>query len=210
MGEGPLDRFPHPQITAKDLVEALEVNGRTLRDLHIDTRATSAPIKGLQSFTGLERLRVARSDIFFCSRDLAGHYGDNDDRDEDCEMNWDDNSDEDDKSDEDDEHHIYHECDTFLDNLPPSLQLLRIDRADRAILKELTTIPTAIRKSLPKLEKLELQSHNQRLLQAAVSAVQYSGVVVELVRLSLSILFMALQTLYMRLSFPNFRLPDIV
>jgi hypothetical protein len=176
--------------------------GFTLKHVHIDTRVTSTPIKSLQSFARLERLRIARCDLVLSSQDRAdngermdndqrdylgaSNDGDDDKMDGDDEMNWVDERDggdergEDDETDGDDGNYVHLECDPFLDKLPPSLQLMRIDRADRAILKELTTIPTAIRNSLPKLEKLELQSHNQRLLKAAVDAVQYSGAVVEL------------------------------
>ena len=86
------------------------------------------------------------------------------------------------KTDNHDKDYVYHECDSFLDKLLLSLRLLRIDRADRVFLNELATIPTVVRKKrLLNLEKLELQSHDQRLLKAVENAVQYSGVVVKLV-----------------------------
>ena len=167
--DGLLDRFEHSQITAKDLVEALTVNESTLRDLHIDTRVTSIPIENLRSFTRLERLRIARRDLALSSRDLEEEEEEEDD------------DDDDDDDDNDEEGFVHLECDPFLNKFPSSLRLLRIDRADNALLKELTMVPTAVHEGLPNLEKVELQSHNQHFLTAAVNVVQYSSIVVELV-----------------------------
>ena len=42
-------------------------------------------------------------------------------------------------------------------------------------------VPTAVHEGLSNLEKIELQSHSQHFLIAAVNVVQHSSVVVELV-----------------------------
>ncbi len=53
------------------------------------------------------------------------------------------------ETDDHDKDYVYHKCDSFLDKCPPSLRMLRIDRAGKVLLNGLKTIPTAVRKKTP-------------------------------------------------------------
>ena len=179
-----LDRFEifeMFQITTRDIVEALASSTSTLRHLHIQTTGKFGPIDKLRSFTSLERLRIVHHELAPSSGerfvdDDDDAWGAYDSEDDDDSMPGHDNG-----EDDDDDDVVRLEFDSFLEKLPPSLRLLRIDRANDALLKEPSTISSMIHTLLPNLEKIELQSQNELLLQAAVRAVQGSGVVVELV-----------------------------
>lgn len=69
LDEGPLNRFLHPQITAKDLIESLAANQCTLKELHIDTRVTFTPVASLWYFTKSITVRNGCRDLALTSRD---------------------------------------------------------------------------------------------------------------------------------------------
>lgn len=154
-----MSRFKHSQITAKDVTEALKFNASTLQDLHIYTRCKYAPIADLQSFTSLKRLRFGHERAW-SPRDLLV---------------------DDDDDSNDNINNVGPGRNPFIWKLPSSLRLLRIDNADNKVLEELNRLPTDVRGILSHLEKVELQSHDQLLLTAAMRGFQGSGIVVELV-----------------------------